>query len=314
MKDGKWICPTEKDGKVKSRYQDYGSSGQTEMDIKSVADVEKVMELIQSTRQAKSHALNERSSRSFCIIVITYTQKNNGRIKKSKFNILDLAGSERIFKSQSEGRACQEAVGINTALSALGRCIQEIVKKSKVIPYRDSPLTLIMKDSLTGNCKTSLIVTIAQDPTMMQETYSTLRFGSVCGSVKTTGQVKSVSISKQLDQYKATLNEVNKQLAGMRDMGWHGGFDPTAPKCTCDAFRENYKNLRLNEKKLEQVGCKIASSDTSKSETELKKQKEQILFAVNNLRGILARQITTKIWTEPRDVYITKMRQKIFLE
>mmetsp|Transcript_15347 Transcript_15347/g.10744 ORF Transcript_15347/g.10744 Transcript_15347/m.10744 type:complete len:87 (-) Transcript_15347:474-734(-) len=83
-----------------------------------------------------------------------------------------------------------------------------IVKKEKHIPYRDSTLTMIMKDSLTGNCKTTLIVTISQDPTMMHETYGTLRFGMVCGNVKTTGKSSSVSVDDQLGRYQKALQEV----------------------------------------------------------------------------------------------------------
>ena len=72
----------------------------------------------------------------------------------------------------------EEAKNINTSLSALGRCINDLcISSGGYIPYRDSSLTILMKDSLCGNCKTSLIITVAEDYEMSNETISSIRFG-----------------------------------------------------------------------------------------------------------------------------------------
>jgi hypothetical protein len=65
---------------------------------------------------------------------------------------VDLAGSERIAKSQSEAMRAEEAKNINTSLSALGRVINALSKGGNFVPYRDSALTMLMKESLSGNC------------------------------------------------------------------------------------------------------------------------------------------------------------------
>ena len=81
----------------------------------------------------------------------------------------------------------EEAKNINTSLSALGRCINELRKGvSGFIPFRDSALTMLMKESLSGNCRTSLIVTIAESIDMVSETTSSLRFGLSCGKISNT--------------------------------------------------------------------------------------------------------------------------------
>jgi hypothetical protein len=91
---------------------------------------------------------------------------------------VDLAGSERIKKTEVFDIKAQEAKNINTSLSALGRCINELsLGKGGHIPFRDSALTMLMKESLTGNCKTQLIVTVAENSEMSNETVSSLRFG-----------------------------------------------------------------------------------------------------------------------------------------
>ena len=111
--------------------------------------------------------------------------KTSGKfVQTSKFHFVDLAGSERIFKTGSTELKATEAKMINLSLSTLGRCIQALKKKEKIIPYRDSALTFLMKNSLVGNCRNSLIITVADHPEMMAESISSMRFGMECGQIK----------------------------------------------------------------------------------------------------------------------------------
>jgi kinesin family protein 6/9 len=79
---------------------------------------------------------------------------------------VDLAGSERVSKSQAEGIVLTEAKSINLSLTYLEQVIVALNQKSKSkikqhIPYRNSLLTTLLKDSLGGNCKTVMIATIS---------------------------------------------------------------------------------------------------------------------------------------------------------
>ena len=144
------------------------------------------MILIEATRTAKSHALNDRSSRSHCLVILKQIVNDGMKQTQNKFTFVDLAGSERILKSKVDMMKAQEAKNINTSLSALGRVIHELTTSGTngFIPFRDSALTMLMKESLSGNCKTSLIVTVAEDSEMSKETISSLRFGLSCGKIK----------------------------------------------------------------------------------------------------------------------------------
>ena len=82
-----------------------------------------MMKVVEITRSAKSHALNERSSRSHCIVTLYCTRKVGKSMTTSKFLFVDLAGSERIKKSESEFLKAEEAKNINMSLTTLGRCI-----------------------------------------------------------------------------------------------------------------------------------------------------------------------------------------------
>ena len=72
--------------------------------------------------------------------------------------MVDLAGSERVSKSYAKGKTLEEAKKINASLSTLGMVISSIAKNSQHIPYRDSKLTRLLKESLGGNNKTTLVV------------------------------------------------------------------------------------------------------------------------------------------------------------
>lgn len=97
----------------------------------------------------------------------------------SMLYLVDLAGSERVKKSRSTGERFNEAKSINSSLSALGKCIHALTDtKVQFVPFRDSKLTRLLQDSLGGNCKTALIVTIGPSVKHIDETISSLSFGS----------------------------------------------------------------------------------------------------------------------------------------
>lgn len=91
--------------------------------------------------------------------------------------LVDLAGSERVKKSRSTGDRLHEARSINSSLSTLGKCIHALTEKSQFVPFRDSKLTRLLCESLGGNSKTALIVTIGPHIKHIEETISSLTFG-----------------------------------------------------------------------------------------------------------------------------------------
>ena len=95
--------------------------------------------------------------------------------------MVDLAGSEKIGKTGAQGETLEEAKKINQSLSALGNCINALTNaKRSHVPFRDSKLTYLLKDSLGGNTKTSLLVTCSPHAANSDETLSSLMFAQVC--------------------------------------------------------------------------------------------------------------------------------------
>lgn len=103
-----------------------------------------------------------------------------------KLYCCDLAGSEKISKTEATGQTLEEAKMINKSLSALGNVINALTesKKGNFIPYRDSKLTRILQESLGGNSSTCLVITCSYSKYNDRETLSTLRFGNRAKSIK----------------------------------------------------------------------------------------------------------------------------------
>ena len=90
--------------------------------------------------------------------------------------MVDLAGSEKVSKTGAVGLTLEEAKKINLSLSTLGNVAHTLTHKSDHIPYRDSKLTCLLKESLGGNYKTSLIVTCSSHSYNLDEVFSSLLF------------------------------------------------------------------------------------------------------------------------------------------
>ena len=152
--------------------------GLTSLPIHSYADVVEAMELGKTNRSVGATNVNEYSSRSHCIVTIAVDCQTEDRTYSSRLNLIDLAGSERVWKSEAEGQRMVEACNINQSLAALGKVLSALASKQSHVPYRDSKLTHLLKDSLAGDAKTMVIVTVSPCLNDSAETLSSLAFGT----------------------------------------------------------------------------------------------------------------------------------------
>lgn len=130
----------------------------------------------ENNRHVNCTGQNKVSSRSHSICILEVIQESPEGTKRGMINLVDLAGSERVSKSNAQGEALEEAKKINSSLSALGKVINSIARNAGHIPYRDSKLTRLLKESLGGNNKTTLIVNCSSHWSQIEETLSTMRF------------------------------------------------------------------------------------------------------------------------------------------
>ena len=133
-----------------------------------------------SLRAVGGTAMNEQSSRSHAVFTLTLEQTRAKNSKKSKFHLVDLAGTERQDKTQANEMQLKEGISNNKALFILGRVMSILDKadstnKASHVPYRDSRLTWLLQDSLGGNSVTEFIACISPADSNKKESLSTLR-------------------------------------------------------------------------------------------------------------------------------------------
>jgi kinesin family member 5 len=186
--------------------------GLLEIYVSSVQEVYEVMRRGGASRAVASTNMNQESSRSHSIFVITITQKNveTGSAKSGQLFLVDLAGSEKVGKTGASGQTLEEAKKINKSLSALGMVINNLTDgKSQHIPYRDSKLTRILQESLGGNSRTTLIINCSPSSYNDAETLSTLRFGMRAKAIKNKAKVNAEISPAEL---KALLKKAQSQI------------------------------------------------------------------------------------------------------
>uniref|UniRef100_A0A3Q0RFC4 Kinesin-like protein n=1 Tax=Amphilophus citrinellus TaxID=61819 RepID=A0A3Q0RFC4_AMPCI len=182
---------------------------------KSVKEIEHVMNVGNKNRSVGATNMNEHSSRSHAIFVITVECSELGvdgenHIRVGKLNLVDLAGSERQTKTGAQGERLKEATKINLSLSALGNVISALVDgRSSHIPYRDSKLTRLLQDSLGGNARTVMVANIGPASYNVEETLTTLRYSNRAKNIKNKPRINE-------DPKDALLREFQEEIARLK--------------------------------------------------------------------------------------------------
>ncbi|MBA0807317.1 hypothetical protein Gohar_023129 [Gossypium harknessii] len=171
--------------------------------VTTANEIYKILEKGSAKRRTAETLLNKQSSRSHSIFSITIhikecTPEGEEMIKCGKLNLVDLAGSENISRSGArEGRA-REAGEINKSLLTLGRVINALVEHSGHVPYRDSKLTRLLRDSLGGKTKTCIIATVSPSIHCLEETLSTLDYAHRAKNIKNKPEINQKMMKSAL--------------------------------------------------------------------------------------------------------------------
>ena len=183
-------------------------------------------------RNTESTKMNEHSSRSHAILILKIEKsikiinpKNLSNIKKtdrlltcSYLHLVDLAGSERVRKTGATDMRLEEAKKINLSLLCLGNVISSLTNpNTSHISYRDSKLTRLLKESLGGNAKTSLIVTVSPSTYNQDETMSSLLFASRAMKVQNRPVInRSVDYQALCLKLQDDLDKLNDEYAKLK--------------------------------------------------------------------------------------------------
>ncbi|KAL0087637.1 hypothetical protein J3Q64DRAFT_1455109 [Phycomyces blakesleeanus] len=198
--------------------------------VNSFADIDHLMDEGNKARTVAATNMNETSSRSHAVFNIFLTQRRRDKPtdlpteKVARISLVDLAGSERANSTGATGTRLKEGSNINKSLTTLGKVIAGLAeqsiqqenkkngKKSKeaFVPFRDSILTWLLKDSLGGNSKTAMIAAIS--PADFDETLSTLRYADQAKKIKTKAVVNEDPNAKMIRELKDELQALKQTL------------------------------------------------------------------------------------------------------
>ncbi|KAF2751037.1 kinesin family protein-like protein [Sporormia fimetaria CBS 119925] len=194
--------------------------------VRSFPEIENLMDEGNKARTVAATNMNETSSRSHAVFTLTLTQKRldvetsmSGE-KVAKISLVDLAGSERAQSTGATGARLKEGAEINRSLSTLGRVIAALAdrstgkKKTVQVPYRDSVLTWLLKDSLGGNSLTAMIAAISPADINFEETLSTLRYADSAKRIKNHAVVNEDPNARMIRELKEELAQLRSKLSG----------------------------------------------------------------------------------------------------
>ncbi|XP_058109799.1 kinesin-like protein KIN-5B [Magnolia sinica] len=314
--------------------------------VYSANEIYNLLERGSAKRRTVETLLNKHSSRSHSIFSITiYIKESNigdeELIKCGKLNLVDLAGSENISRSGArEGRA-REAGEINKSLLTLGRVITALVEHSGHIPYRDSKLTRLLRDSLGGKTKTCIIATISPSPHCLEETLSTLDYASRAKNIKNKPEANQrMSKSVLLKDLYVELERMKQDVRAAREKNGvyipherfaqdeaekkamsekieHLEFDLDLKGKQVDTYKNFYnteqeRNLELQSELRE---CKMNLKNTNKALEDLQENHRRMIltleekeFIISNLlhseNSILerAKELCTDLQTASEDI------------
>ncbi|KAF2400491.1 kinesin family protein [Trichodelitschia bisporula] len=199
--------------------------------VRSFAEIENLMDEGNKARTVAATNMNETSSRSHAVFTLTLSQKRHDvetkmdTEKVAKISLVDLAGSERATSTGATGARLKEGAEINRSLSTLGRVIAALAdlssgkvvgkkKNASMVPYRDSVLTWLLKDSLGGNSLTAMIAAISPADINFEETLSTLRYADSAKRIKNHAVVNEDPNARMVRELKEELAQLRAKLGG----------------------------------------------------------------------------------------------------
>ncbi|CAM0881612.1 unnamed protein product [Alopecurus aequalis] len=165
------------------------AAGLTQYRAYSTDEVMKLLQQGNQNRTTEPTRVNETSSRSHAIlqVVVEYRYMDGASVitRVGKLSLIDLAGSERALATDQRSQRSLEGANINRSLLALSSCINALVEGKKHVPYRNSKLTQLLKDSLGGSCNTVMIANISPSNLSFGETQNTLHWADRAKEIKT---------------------------------------------------------------------------------------------------------------------------------
>ncbi|KAF6725150.1 Kinesin-like protein KIF14 [Oryzias melastigma] len=261
--------------------------------VSSYGDIKGWLELGNKQRATAATGMNDKSSRSHSVFTLVMTQTKTESVEgeehdhsiTSRINLVDLAGSERCSRAQTSGDRLREGASINKSLLTLGKVIsalseQMLTRKKVFIPYRESVLTWLLKESLGGNSKTAMIATLSPAGSNVEESLSTLRYAQQARTIINVAKVNEDTSAKLIRELKA---EVEKLRAAQTSSQ---GVEPERARLFQQEIAALKNKLCQQEREMAEANRawrkKFEEAEIRKKEETKELQKAGVTFKVDN--------------------------------
>lgn len=246
--------------------------GLEEPHVKSSSEIFSLLETGNARRRTAETLLNKQSSRSHSVFIVTVSVREvlaEGEevIRVGKLYLVDLAGSENVSRSGAIDQRAKEAGNINKSLLTLGRVITALVEGQGHVPYRDSKLTRLLRDSLGGRTKTCIIATIAPTVQCQEETLSTLDYAHRAKNIKNKPEVnQKISKTTHLKELNVEIARLKAELVATREK--NGVYLPLSQ------YEEDKEERRILAAKVEEL-----EEDAAAAKTQLQTARLELVAA-----------------------------------
>ncbi|XP_076247461.1 kinesin family member nebbish [Calliopsis andreniformis] len=256
--------------------------------VQNFKDLQTWLKVGNSQRATAATGMNEKSSRSHSIFSIILTQTQlNGQLdsesvdtsRRSKINLVDLAGSERLSQTCASGDRLKEGVSINKSLLTLGKVIASLAentnnRKRGFVPYRESVLTWLLKESLGGNSRTAMLGTVSPASIHVEETLATLRYACQARAIINRIRVNEDPHEKLIRELKAEV----LRLRGVRE-GYEKqlGFFPRRLLDCIEPVAPNNEEIKQKQQEIDKLKDQLKKTEEQLASTQvtwLKKLRE----------------------------------------
>ncbi|XP_017784963.1 PREDICTED: kinesin-like protein KIF19 isoform X2 [Nicrophorus vespilloides] len=199
-------------------------AGLTEISTNSTNDVMVLLQKGNKARTVEPTAMNKTSSRSHALLSVTVKQtipidKRDHlrmRVKQGRLFMIDLAGSERANKTKNRGKRLQEGAHINRSLLALGNCINALSGGARYVNYRDSKLTRLLKEALSGNCRTVMIAHVSPSGNQKDESRNTLIYADRANHISNKVERNVLDVNYHVNQYQTVITELRGEIVRLQ--------------------------------------------------------------------------------------------------
>ena len=195
--------------------------GAAHCELESLHDALVLLRAGELHKKVLATAMNDASSRGHTVFLISLTQRGEAeggtdeKLITSQLALVDLAGCEQLKQSKVSGQGAREAIGINSSLLVLGKCISALSEGRRHVPYQEAKLTKLLRGAFGGSSRTTCVIAASPDDAHAENTVQALRFGERCATITNSAKIGAVSAAQARALVDEALAACEQSMANL---------------------------------------------------------------------------------------------------